>query len=406
MMPRTRALILVFSLAFSAAIPAYAQLRPERTPAPKKAPAKKPKPKTESPPPTKPEPEKPPSPTQVVIQTSPGAEAYLDDRFVGRASPEGRLLIGNLKPGTHKLRVSLAGEKEFEQNVEVVAGETAQVTATFAALAPAGPGPGTSRVNSKDGLKYAWMPPGTFQMGCSPGDGECYDNERPPHQVTISKGFWIGQTEVTVGAYKRFADGTGKAMPSAPSFNSGWSNGQMPVVNVSWDDAQAYCRWAGGRLPTEAEWEYAARGGSTAARYGPLDEVAWYDKNSGGGAHPAGEKRANGFGLFDMLGNVWEWVNDWYDENYYQSSPTQDPWGPPAVRIAFFAAGRGTAMPGTCAYPSASGSHPTSATSASAVGVSGKWGALDAFSFSLFRNFFGGLTASGNRISYVSPGKQ
>jgi formylglycine-generating enzyme required for sulfatase activity len=193
-----------------------------------------------------------------------------------------------------------------------------------------------AKVNPKDGLKYVWIPPGSFQMGCSPGDTECGDDEKPPHQVTITKGFWLGQTEVTVGAYKRFAAGTRKAMPTAlgevpnsgPDFNPGWSNEQMPIGGVSWDDAQAFCVWAGGRLPTEAEWEYAARAGSTEARYGSLDEVAWYIANSGGKPHPVGEKRANGFGLYDILGNVAEWVNDWYDQNYYQHSPSQDPTGP------------------------------------------------------------------------------
>jgi formylglycine-generating enzyme required for sulfatase activity len=184
------------------------------------------------------------------------------------------------------------------------------------------------RVDPKDGLKYVWIPPGTFIMGCSPGDNDCYNDEKPAHQVTITKGFWIGQTEVTVGAYKRFVQGRGRQMPDAPTFSSGWADENMPIVNVTWDDARDYCGWAGGRLPSEAEWEYAARGQTTDARYGNLDEVAWYGRNSSNQTHPVAQKRANGFGLFDVLGNVWEWVSDWYGENYYQNSPGQDPAGP------------------------------------------------------------------------------
>jgi sulfatase modifying factor 1 len=187
---------------------------------------------------------------------------------------------------------------------------------------------GQVHVNPKDNLKYVWIPPGTFMMGCSPGDNECLGNEKPAHQVTITKGFWIGQTLVTVGAYKRFAGATGRRMPDAPGFNSGWADENMPIVSETWADAQAYCGWAGGRLPTEAEWEYAARGGSAEARDGPVDEVAWYDRNSGNEAHDVAQKRPNGFGLFDVLGNAWEWVDGWYDEHYYQSSPSQDPPGP------------------------------------------------------------------------------
>jgi len=216
---------------------------------------------------------------------------------------------------------------------------------------------GTVEVNPKDGLKYVWIPPGTFMMGCSPGDTKCPDAEKPPHQVTITKGFWLGQTEVTVGAYKLFAAAIGRQMPIEPNWgrplNHRWGDDMMPIVDVTWDDAQAYCSWARGRLPTEAEWEYAARAGSTAPRYGDLDEIAWYANNSGrqrldidrilkedpsnngkrlgengNGMHEVGQKQANGFGLYDVLGNVSEWVNDWYDEKYYQISPTHDPAGP------------------------------------------------------------------------------
>jgi formylglycine-generating enzyme required for sulfatase activity len=101
----------------------------------------------------------------------------------------------------------------------------------------------------------------------------------------ISQSFWLGTTEVTVGAWKGFAAATGKAMPPAPqsggrAVNPGWADHEQPMVNVNWREASAFCSWAGGRLPTEAEWEYAARAGVQAARYGDLNEVAWYANNS------------------------------------------------------------------------------------------------------------------------------
>jgi formylglycine-generating enzyme required for sulfatase activity len=169
-------------------------------------------------------------------------------------------------------------------------------------------------------------------MGCSPGDDECSAWEKPAHQVTISKGFWIGQTPVTVRAYKRYAGATGRSMPTDPEFNPGWANENTPISHVKWSEAQDYCQWAGGHLPTEAEWEYAARGGSPAGRYGNLDEVAWTLENGGERTHEVAQKRPNGYGLFDVLGNVREWVSDWYDNFYYQSSPSQDPTGPPSGR--------------------------------------------------------------------------
>ena len=187
---------------------------------------------------------------------------------------------------------------------------------------------GDITANSKDGLKYVWVPPGTFMMGCSSGDGECRESEQPSHNVSITRGFWIGQTEVTVAAYKRFAQATDRQMPHAPVFNSNWTDQDMPIINVNWEEASAYCTWAGGRLPSEAEWEYAARAGNPNARYGDLDQVAWYGKNSDGRTHDVALKLPNQFGLYDTLGNVWEWVSDWFDDQYYHDSPHVDPRGP------------------------------------------------------------------------------
>ena len=193
---------------------------------------------------------------------------------------------------------------------------------------PRAPAAREVRISTADGRRYVWIPSGRFDMGCSPGDGECDPDERPRHGVMIRNGFWMGQTEVTVGAYRRFTQATGRAVPPAPSFAQ---NEGHPVVNVTRDDALAYCRWAGGRVPTEAEWEYAARAGTTGPRYGELGAIGWYTENSGGHTHEVAQKQPNGFGLYDMLGNVWEWVADWYHGKYYAAfdSESRAARGPP-----------------------------------------------------------------------------
>jgi len=178
-------------------------------------------------------------------------------------------------------------------------------------------GTARTKVNPKDGLTYVWIQPGAFTMGCSPGDSQCDPDEKPAHRVTITRGFWIGQTPVTQEAYERV---TGKNP-------SNFKGPKLPVETVNWNEAQSDCQAVGMRLPTEAEWEYAARAGTTGSRYGDLDQIAWYTANSGGKTHEVMQKQPNAWGLYDMLGNVWEWTADWYADKYAGNAET-DPQGP------------------------------------------------------------------------------
>jgi formylglycine-generating enzyme required for sulfatase activity len=186
-------------------------------------------------------------------------------------------------------------------------------------------------VNSVDEQKYVWIAPGTFTMGCSPGDNECEDNEKPAHPVTIETGFWLGQTEVTIAAYQRFALRHALKPPSG--------EGTLPFTGLTWAQAKQYCSAIGGRLPTEAEWEFAARAGSSQAYYGMVPKIAWYAENSGDAPHAVGSKQPNAWGLYDMLGNVREWVLDRYYKKYYLDSPAtganvDQPLAPNATAVA------------------------------------------------------------------------
>ena len=195
----------------------------------------------------------------------------------------------------------------------------------------------------KIGIEMVLIRAGTFWMGCEPGNSECSRRESPRHQVTLTRAYYMGKTEVTQGLWK-------KVMGNNPSRFSSCGD-ECPVERVSWADAIDFCNrlsdqegltrcysatgpaitWdsncTGYRLPTEAEWEYAARGGGDVeARPAPVDAMAWYNRNSGHKTHPAGQKAANGYGLSDMLGNVWEWTWDWYGG--YSTESVRDPRGP------------------------------------------------------------------------------
>ena len=167
-----------------------------------------------------------------------------------------------------------------------------------------------------------------------------------PHKVRITKGFYMGAHPVTVGQFQKFIEGSRYKPTHGNSWlNPGTEQGpNYPVVGVTWIDAEAFCRWLSMkdgrtyRLPTEAEWEYACRAGSqTAFSFGddPKDMAkhGWSKENSGGKRHPVGQLLPNRWGLHDMHGNVYQWVADWYDPDYYRTSPPADPTGPLSGKV-------------------------------------------------------------------------
>jgi formylglycine-generating enzyme required for sulfatase activity len=198
------------------------------------------------------------------------------------------------------------------------------IALTVAAALSGGTAPAAAqaktKVNAHDGLTYILVPAGTFDMGCSPGDMDCKPDERPVHSVTISKDFWIGETAVTQAAYQ-------KVMKANPSLHKGE---QLPVTFINWAQADAYCKAIEMRLPTEAEYEYAARGGSPTSHYGEPNDIAWSYVTGVTQAHPVKQKQPNKYGLYDMLGNVWVWMSDWYGP--YSADKAVDPTGPATGR--------------------------------------------------------------------------
>lgn len=226
------------------------------------------------------------------------------------------------------------------------------------------------KANARDGATAIFIEGGEFEMGSDAeelrltwerlgwdlAELEFTKSEQPKHRVKVD-GFWIYRDLVSVSQYRSFCQATGSAMPNEPSY--GWKD-DNPIVNVSWDDAEAFCKWAGCRLPYEAEWEYAARGRNTGldgskrtifvwgdnvpdARVANLaDETflksGYYDspnfqifrsyKDGHATASPVNAFAPNNVGLRDMAGNVLEWCEDWFDPNYYSVSPAENPQGP------------------------------------------------------------------------------
>ena len=239
-----------------------------------------------------------------VNSTPAGARIYLDGADTGKTTNAPLALIA---PGNHTIGLTLSGYRDFSQTVAVVAGQTATVTAALVSTGVLEP-------------VMVRLPAGTFLMGSDSAESNAI--ERPTHQVTLSS-FEIGKYEVKQSEFI-------SVMGMNPSAFR--DSDQNPLEQVSWDTVQTYIRQlntATGksyRLPTEAEWEYACRAGTTGDRYGDLNSVAWYNGNSGMVPHVVGGKLPNAFGLYDMLGNLWEWCSDWYGP--YSAAAVTNPQGP------------------------------------------------------------------------------
>ncbi len=183
-----------------------------------------------------------------------------------------------------------------------------------------------TKINPKDGAEMILIPAGAFLMGSSESDAQASVDEKPQHTVYLDS-YYIYKNLVTVAQYRQFCQETGRTMASVPSWGLIHDH---PIVNVSWDDANAYAQWVGGSLPTEAQWEKAARGGD--GRLYPWGNT-WNGskcQNNEQKTAPVGSfaSGASPYGVLDMAGNVWQWCADWYGENYYSGSPSRNPTGP------------------------------------------------------------------------------
>jgi formylglycine-generating enzyme required for sulfatase activity len=199
----------------------------------------------------------------------------------------------------------------------------------------------------KSSQMLRWIEPGSFRMGSPEGELGRWEDEGPQHDVTIPDGFWMGQTPVTQASYEA-------VIGSNPSEFQG--DGRRPVENVRWDEAVDFCHRLNERLyepgnltvrlPSEAEWEYACRAGTTGALYDDkeltgenrcsnLDKLAWYSANSDSTTHPVGQNDPNRWGLYDMLGNVWEWCEDAWHGNYQGAPNDGSAWGREGGRRVF-----------------------------------------------------------------------
>ena len=254
------------------------------------------------------------------ITSSPAmADITIDGKLVGRTP----LQLDNLLVGSHAVKISKSGYADNTQTITISEGKTTTLNATLTK------GGGNANIG---GFDMVYVKGGSFAMGATAEQGsDAQSDEKPTHSVTVSD-FYIGKYEVTQAQWEAI-------MGTNPS---NWKGDNLPVENVSWNDIQKFIKKLNAqtgkkfRLPTEAEWEYAARGGNQSKGYkysgsNNISEVAWYDGNSRSKTHPVGQKAPNELGIYDMSGNVWEWCQDWYGS--YSSSSQANPTGPSSGSI-------------------------------------------------------------------------
>ncbi len=273
------------------------------------------------------------------------------------ASPEPPQLAGSAdeKPATHKPALAprlaaIFSHLPRRRWLLIGAGAVALVTlvALVVVIAAKLPAAGSTRVSEKDGMMMVYVPAGKFPMGSVDSDAQANDDEKPQHTIYLDA-FWIDKTEVTKAEYKKCMQA---GACQAPRYDSDFaaSEATRPVEGISWQAAAAYCQWVGRQLPTEAQWEKAARGMD--GRIYPWGnqratcEYAVMDDGSGNGCGttntwPVGSKPrgASPYGALDMAGNTGEWVADWYDDKYYADSPPRNPQGPPSGQLRVYRGG-------------------------------------------------------------------
>jgi formylglycine-generating enzyme required for sulfatase activity len=298
--------------------------------------------------------------TLVLSSTPAGCLVTMDGSALGETP-----LVQQVLVGTHSIELMKDGyqgqsfEVTIEHNQRLDEKRTMEKSAVVApSSGQSAPSKGKTNFTEDYGIEMVFVEGGTFQMGATAEQGRnAESNERPVHSVTLND-FYIGKYEVTQAQWKA-------VMGVNPSSFQG---DDCPVENVLWKDIQEFIKKLNQltgktyRLPTEAEWEYAARGGKKSKGYqyaggNSIKEVAWYNGNTGYGTHPVGQKQPNELGLYDMSGNVWEWCQDWYDS--YASSSQTNPTGPTSGSYRVLRGGSWDYGVGECRVSNREASNPS-----------------------------------------------